>query len=64
MSGISELIDRRIEAERKLIADWMRKVAANLVKSQSDCLLANADIIEENRYVVERGEYKSEGNGG
>jgi hypothetical protein len=58
MSGINDLIERRLKAERKLIADWLRKMAENLIPLQRDCLLANADIVEENRYVVDRNEYR------
>lgn len=56
MTGIIHYAEARVTAERKLIADWLRWKAEGLVPAQRDCLLANTDIIEQNRYVVERSQ--------
>lgn len=39
------------EKERLAIAQWMRRMAEHLIPAQRDCLLANADIIETNRFI-------------
>jgi hypothetical protein len=62
MNGINDLIDRRIEAERKLISGWLFDIyiAAPLAGYAVDML----DLIQDIANAVERGEYKQEGNGG
>lgn len=48
MGGVNDYADKRIEAERKLIAEWLRKNN----KSSSLAIICNAIAVE-----IERGEY-------
>jgi hypothetical protein len=53
MSGIQDYADKRIEAERKLIADWL----IERFSSPSNC--DGPETIALAAYLISRGEYRT-----